>query len=127
MVDFPIKSQLRNAFSVILDKFGIEVLHTKVNLTDATTGFYSDTVVSESTTTWYNAVFSERNQKLMMEKYGDFQDGDCEFSFDQNADINLNDFIETDSRKYEVRQVTDRQDGNTVYKDIWARLVKQDG
>ena len=101
------------------------VIHTKVNFTYPTTGFYSDPTISESTTTSYTAVFTEGIQKEFMEKYGEFQNGDCEFSFDSDAVISLNDFIETDSRKYQVKGVHERNDGNVVYQDIWCKLVQE--
>lgn len=124
-MSFKEQAKLRRGFAVILDRFGISVRHTKVNMVDSTTAYYSDPTITESTTTWYTAVFTERNQNVMMERYGEYQHGDCEFSFNSDAGITVEDFIETDSRKYQVRGIEQRQDGNIVYQDIWARLIKE--
>lgn len=122
---FKLQSQLQKAFAEILDKFGKTVTHTKVNLTHPTSGYYSNPTISESTTTSYTAHFEEGIQKEMMEKYGEFQNGDCEFYFDHNAVVSINDFIETSSKKYQVRQIHNRDDGNSVYQEVWCRVVKK--
>ena len=125
IMTFKMQEQLRKAFAEILDKFGESVVHTPVTLTDATTGYYSNPTFSEAATVSYKAYFTEGIQKEMLEKYGEFMNGDCEFSFDHNITLNINDFIETNSRKYQVRQIHQRQDGGIVYQDVWCRIVKQ--
>jgi hypothetical protein len=85
--------KLRRGFAKILDQFGQNFNLIKVNVEDPDNddSFYSVAERTETETIPIKAYISEKNYKLFLERYGEYQEGDIEINVDQDVDIEIND------------------------------------